>query len=128
MKKILLAGMAGASLIAIAPANAADHGPRRPVYQAPPAMVPAPVFSWTGRYLGGNIGGGFGRKTVTAPEIAPGVSFTGDTVGVVGGGQVGCNHQVAPNWAIGIEGDGEAANIKGDATTTVLGITGTAQA
>jgi len=29
---------------------------------------------------------------------------------------------------IGIEGDGSAADIKGDATTTVLGITGTAHA
>src|SRR5262249_36552516 len=58
--------------------------------------------------------------------FAPGISVTGDTSGVVGGGQVGCNYQFAPNWVIGIEGDGSAADIKGDATATILGITGTA--
>jgi opacity protein-like surface antigen len=64
----------------------------------------------------------------TAPEIAPGVSETGDIVGPLGGGQVGCNYQFAPNWVIGIEGDAAAADIKGDATSTVLGVTGTAHA
>jgi outer membrane immunogenic protein len=55
-----------------------------------------------------------------------GFPSTGDTSGVIGGGQVGCNYQFAPNWVIGIEGDGSAADIKGDATATILGITGTA--
>jgi len=100
----------------------------RPLYKAPPP-VPAPVrlFTWTGCYIGGNIGWGWGRDTVSisdlgattgVPELA-GISFgpvTGDTKGVVGGGQLGCNYQFAPNLVIGIEGDGEAANIKGDAT------------
>ena len=53
MRKIMLAGV-GAALMAIPPANAADLG--RAVYKAPPpAVVP---FSWTGCYIGGNIGGG----------------------------------------------------------------------
>ena len=123
MKKIMLAGV-GAALMAIPTANAADLG--RAVYKAPPpAVVP---FSWTGCYIGGNIGGGWGRETASAPTLAPGISVSGDTSGVVGGGQVGCNYQFAPNWVIGIEGDGSAADIKGDATATVLGITGTAHA
>jgi outer membrane immunogenic protein len=55
MKKIMLA-VAGAALLAIAPGNAADLG-WRPIYKAPqPAMVPVRVFSWTGCYIGGNIG------------------------------------------------------------------------
>src|SRR5436190_12824623 len=130
MKKIMLA-VAGAVLLAIPPVNAADLGPRRPVYKAPPpAMVPAPVFTWTGCYIGGNIGWGWGRDTVSIPNLAEttgvpelaGVSLpsvTGDTKGVVGGGQVGCNYQFAPNWVVGIEGDGEAADIKGDVTESV---------
>ena len=125
MKK-MLAGITGAALMAITPGNAADLG--RPVYKAPPP-VPAPVrvFSWTGCYIGGNIGWGWGRDTVSIPNVAEitgepeltGVSApseTGNTSGVLGGGQVGCNYQFAPNWVIGVEGDGEAANIKGDAT------------
>jgi len=153
MRKILVIGIAGAACIAIAPANAADLGPRRPVYKAPPpAMVPAPAFSWTGCYIGGNIGYGWGRDEVSIPNIAEtaGVppeqvagltvpSVTGDTKGVVGGGQAGCNYQFAPNWVIGIEGDGEAADIKGDVSESVpfanplppfgvVAITGTAHA
>ena len=128
MKKIVLAGITGAAVIAITPGNAADLG--RPFYKAPPAMLPARVFSWTGCYIGGNIGWGWGRDTVSilnlgettgVPELA-GVSLpsvTGNTSGVLGGGQVGCNYQFAPNWVIGIEGDGEAANIKGDVTDSV---------
>ena len=145
MKKILLASSAGAALIAIASANAADLG-RRPVYKAPPpAMVPVRIFSWTGCYIGGNIGWGWGRETVSIPDLGAttgiselaGVSLgpvTGDTKGAVGGGQVGCNYQFAPNWVIGIEGDGEAANIKGDVTESFVNpvtsqtVTGTAHA
>jgi outer membrane immunogenic protein len=124
MKKILLASIAGAAaLMTIAPANAADLG-LLPMYAAPRA------FTWSGCYIGGNIGGGWGRENVSIPNLAQttgvlelvGVSFpsvTGNTKGVLGGGQVGCNYQFAPNWVIGIEGDGEAAGIKGDVTESV---------
>jgi len=100
-------------------ASAADLPRKVPVY--------APVFSWTGCYVGGNIGYGWGRETVSisnlgqttgVPELA-GVSLgpvTGNTNGFLGGGQVGCNYQFAPNWVVGIEGDGEATNIQGDVT------------
>src|SRR5439155_2540674 len=43
-KKILLASVASAALVAIAPANAADLG-ALPVYTAPTRV---PVFTWTG--------------------------------------------------------------------------------
>jgi outer membrane immunogenic protein len=123
---MVLSGIAGAALMAIAPANAADLVP---LYKAP-AIVPVRVFSWTGCYIGGNIGWGRGRDTVSIPNLGEttgvpelsGVSLpsvTGNASGVVSGGQVGCNNQFAPNWVIGIEGDGEAANIKGDVTDSV---------
>ncbi len=93
MKKILLASIAGAAaLMTIAPANAADLG-LQPMYAAPPA------FTWSGCYVGGNIGGGWGRETVSIPKLAQttgvpelaGVSLpsvTGNTKGVLGGGQI----------------------------------------
>jgi outer membrane immunogenic protein len=127
LKQILLASIAGvAALLAIAPASAADLG-ARPVY-TPLARLSA--FSWTGCYIGGNIGWGWGRDTVSIPNLAQttgvpelaGVSLpsvTGNTQGLLGGGQVGCNYQFAPNWVIGIEGDGEAASIKGDVSESV---------
>jgi hypothetical protein len=124
MKKIMPVGL-GAALMTIGLANAADLG--RPVYKAPPpATAPAPVFSWTGCYIGAHIGGGWGRKDIsipnlaTAAEIPPSeVTFSvppirDNTSGFLGGGQVGCNYQFASNWVIGIEGDGSAADIRGD--------------
>jgi outer membrane immunogenic protein len=126
MKKFLLAGVAVVALGAIAPAHAADLG--RPTYKAPPPVVaPVPIFSWTGCYIGGDIGWGWGRDTISIPNLSftagvplpPDLSIpsaSADTKGFLGGGQVGCNYQLAPNWVIGIEGDGSAADIKGDLT------------
>jgi outer membrane immunogenic protein len=142
MTKILLVGVGivGVALMAIVPANAAD------LWVPPVYTVPVRVFSWTGCYVGGNIGWGRGRETVSLPDLGEttgvpalaGVSLgpvTGDTRGVLGGGQVGCNYQFAPNWMIGFEGDGEAAKIKGDVSETVsltnpvpVTVTGTANA
>ena len=122
MKKFWLASVASIAFVTSAPANAADFPYRAPL------VAPVPLFTWTGCYIGGQVGYGWARKSVAAPEIAPGVSETGDIVGPLGGGQVGCNYQFAPNWVIGIEGDAAAADIKGDATSTVFGVTGTAHA
>jgi outer membrane immunogenic protein len=34
--------------------------------KAPPSPPPAPVYSWTGWYIGGNVGGGWGHRDFTA--------------------------------------------------------------
>ena len=60
MKKLLLT-ISFVGLVA-APAMSADLA--RPVYQRP-AVVAAPVFSWTGVYLGINGGGGYGTEEYT---------------------------------------------------------------
>jgi outer membrane immunogenic protein len=70
----------------------------------------APVYSWSGVYVGGNIGYGWGRSSDTA-SLSPGgppFVFT-DTLrstmnGVVGGGQIGYNSQMQ-NWLWGLEAD-----------------------
>jgi len=82
-------------------------------------MVAAPVpFSWTGFYIGGNIGAGWGtvEPTVLAnPAIPLAANLTLGTVspsGFVGGGQVGFNWQTG--WVVwGVEGDFDGAGIKG---------------
>src|SRR5438093_5832838 len=56
MKKLLLAGTALGGLALAGPALAADI----PV-KAPPPVV-APAFTWTGCYIGGNVGGAAGQK------------------------------------------------------------------
>jgi outer membrane immunogenic protein len=97
MNKARVAAVTGIALLTIAPAHAADLGVH-PIYKAPPpAAVVPPHFSWTGCYIGGHIGGGWGRKTVSIPDLAftagvpPGTlppgfsvpSVTGNTSGVL---------------------------------------------
>ena len=72
MKRLLCGGRRRSCWGWSAQANAADLG-RRPY--APPAPVYAPVYSWTGLYLGVNGGGGWGNSTWT------GQSPSFDTVG-----------------------------------------------
>jgi outer membrane immunogenic protein len=95
MKRILLATVALAAL-GSASALAADL-PQRPVYHAAPMMAPAPVMTWTGCYVGGNIGGAFGDASVSGPGGT--VSTNGS--GFAGGGQVGCDYQFSGGWVIG---------------------------
>src|ERR1700738_5237533 len=92
MKKFLLATTAIAALGAIAPANAADLG-----YNKAPAYA-APIYNWTGFYVGGHIGGAFGGNNNFA-----GVSSNNDGR-LLGGVEVGADYQFAPNWVLGVEG------------------------
>ena len=96
MKKFLLAT---AALIALgAPALAADMA-ARPYTKAPPPIA-APIYNWTGFYIGGHVGAAFGNDN----------AFNGLVVGsnndarFLGGVQAGFDYQFAPNWLIGIEG------------------------
>ncbi len=57
MKKILLALVALAAVGTAAPALGADLG-ARPYYNKAPAYA-APIYNWTGFYIGGHIGGAF---------------------------------------------------------------------
>jgi outer membrane immunogenic protein len=75
---------------------AADLGVRRPV---PPPMVPvAPPVTWTGCYIGGNIGAAFGHVSVDTPFR----SSSEDNTGFAGGGQVDCDYEFNGGWVIGI--------------------------
>jgi outer membrane immunogenic protein len=83
-------------------ANAADLPPAPPVYRAPPVYAP-PQFSWTGFYIGGNVGGGWSRGNVV--DSVFGVNFTnGNQASFLGGGQVGGNYQIGA-FVIGAEAD-----------------------
>ena len=119
MKKALLASAALGTVFIGGSTLGADFGVRAPSL--------SPAFTWTGCYIGAHAGAGWTDKTVSVPSIVPGVSVTGHTFGPLGGGQVGCNLQFG-GWVIGIEGEGSAADIRGDTTQTIQGITGTAHA
>jgi outer membrane immunogenic protein len=126
MRPLSIAVIASASAIALTQiASAADLPRKAPAYTPPPLP---PAFTWTGCYIGAHAGGGWGDKTISVPSLLPGVSATGHVDGFLGGGQAGCNLQFGGNWVIGIEGEGSAADIRGDLTRTILGITGTGSA
>ena len=97
MKKFLLATVALVALGATVPALAADLPAR--TYTKAPAYV-APLYNWTGFYIGGHIGGAFSGDN----------NFGGLTTGnnndgrFLGGLQAGYDYQFAPNWVLGIEG------------------------
>jgi outer membrane immunogenic protein len=101
----LLTGMAG--LVVVHTAEAADL-PRKA-----PAYVPVPVYSWTGCYIGGNVGYGWGRTQESDFLTLPGFDIGSDTgTGVVGGGQIGCDYQTA-NWVFGVQGMFDGSGVKG---------------
>jgi opacity protein-like surface antigen len=78
------------------------------------ASLAGPVFNWTGCYIGGNAGGGWGRKNLSDDSFTSGESSpVADIDGWLAGGQVGCIYQFAPQWVVGIEGMGDWANFSG---------------
>ena len=109
VKKFLL-GALGLAAMATS-ASAADLA-ARPVYKAPPPVI-APVFNWTGFYVGGELGGKWGQTnwTTTSNSDFPGTivdaSFRRnyDPSGFQAGGYAGYNWQIT-NWVVGLEGSG----------------------
>jgi outer membrane immunogenic protein len=132
MKKLLLIGAAFAVLLA--PAMAAEKPVR--VHKRPrPVVVAAPVYTWTGFYVGGNVGGSWGNArtdiagsgtffTFPSAGSLPGnqssVAFADSNTarlnGVIGGGQIGYNYQFSPNWVLGFETDIQASGERGSSS------------
>jgi outer membrane immunogenic protein len=104
MKKIALAAAAASMMLAGA-ASAADMA-----VKARPAPIPAPVFSWTGCYIGAQVGWAElrDRQDLSSPTFALPVDSTAS--GVKGGGHAGCNYQVS-RFVFGLEGDIEDSDI-----------------
>ena len=95
------------ALIASGSAWAADLPPApAPAPRAPAAYIPAPPpFSWTGFYIGGNIGAGFNHGNIT--DSINGASWGLNNNGTfAGGGQVGGNYQFGV-VVVGVEADFE---------------------
>jgi outer membrane immunogenic protein len=94
MKKLFLTGVTFAAL-AVGPALAADLPRKAPPAPPPP---PPPPLTWTGCYIGANIGGVF---THVKADFNVG-EVSRDNSGFTGGGQIGCDYQWAGSgWVIG---------------------------
>jgi outer membrane immunogenic protein len=134
MKKLAIAAVAGSALLTgIVTASAADMA-----YKAAPIpMAPAP-FSWTGFYIGANVGGAwtpnsagsdfgplFPPFAVLPPltpvfTVIPGQLATlgggNRNSGVIGGGQIGYNWQVN-QFVLGFEADAVGTGLNGSSGT-----------
>ena len=104
--------------------------------KAPP-QLPVSVFSWTGFYVGGNAGYGWGRANdeMTLGGLWP-IDGTGDNLsvgplgndrlrpnGFTGGFEAGYNYQAGP-WVWGIEADWEYFRLKNIFSATVTAASG----
>jgi outer membrane immunogenic protein len=122
MRKLAIAAVAGGALVSgIAGGNAADLK-----LKAVPKTPPAPAFSWTGFYIGANVGGAWSSNDGSSdfgplfppfavlPPLAPvftvvpgqldTLAGTGSRSGVIGGGQIGYNWQIN-QFVLGVEAD-----------------------
>ncbi|MDO8943291.1 MAG: outer membrane beta-barrel protein [Desulfobacterales bacterium] len=134
MRSIAIAAVVGGALLSgIAAAGAADMA-----VKARPMPAPPPAFSWTGFYVGANIGGGwtpdsgssdfaplFPPFIVLAPQaviptLVPGqlasLTGTGSKSGVIGGGQIGYNWQIQ-QFVLGVEADVVGTDLKGSSAS-----------
>jgi outer membrane immunogenic protein len=119
MKSFVRGALAIALLGSVsATAFAADLPSRK---EAPVYIAPAPVFSWTGFYVGAEFGGQWGKNTSTLVGNYTGNQYlsTGsyNTSGVVGGGLVGYNYQIN-QFVLGVEGDLTGSSNQGRFSTT----------
>src|SRR6516162_8171155 len=111
MKKVVLACALLSALGGVA--SAADIP-----YRAPPP--PPAYYSWTGFYIGGNIGGAWAHGSVD--DSLFGLSASADRSGFIGGGQLGFNYQFS-NIVLGVEWDfdGTSLDATGNGVATRIG-------
>ncbi|MBI3699363.1 MAG: porin family protein [Afipia sp.] len=116
MRKVSLLVVAAASFAFAGAASAADMA-AKPVYTKAPV---APVWSWTGSYIGGYVGGAWADPCTSVPVNGGGVPLFGGgpacyNMGssVIGGYTGGYNWQFAPNWLVGYEGETGYMKLKG---------------
>ncbi len=113
MRALLLSTVALATLAGSA--FAADLPSRK---EAPVYVAPAPAFSWTGFYIGGDIGAAWSTTSTSATgplayEFASVGLIPGSlgASGFMGGGYVGYNYQLNQNFVLGLEGDFQGTSI-----------------
>lgn len=119
MKRFVLASIVFGTIVAATPVLAADLP-----FKAQPAPLPAPIYSWTGLYLGAHGGAGWGtiESSVDIGATLAGLGIPGlaatlpvsshNINGFLAGGTLGYNYQMG-NFLVGLEGDISWADIDG---------------
>ena len=98
MRKLLLGIASAAVFLGVANSGqAADMA-----VKAPPPPIAVPIFTWTGFYIGGNLGAAWAQRSVT--DIFGNTFTRTSDARFIGGGQLGYNWQTG-NFVLGVEGD-----------------------
>jgi outer membrane immunogenic protein len=124
MRNFLLATSAVIALVSISlNAQAADVLPPPPPVYKVPAYAPPP-FSWTGFYVGGNLGAGWSQGNITDSFFGLNYTNPSNNAAFLGGGQVGANYQMGM-FVAGVEADFDwfANNQNSGPGTAVAGTT-----
>ena len=106
--RLIAVAVAVAGLAITGTAHAADlppappPPPRAPVAYVP---VPPPPFSWTGFYIGGNLGAGWSQGNVNNNTTGISALNQSTSATFLGGGQVGVNYQFMGGFVVGAEAD-----------------------
>ncbi len=112
-KTILLAGTVLLSLGSVA--LAADLPSKKSPAVSPVAVAPA--FSWTGCYVGADVGGTFGRVSGFGGNTSGFDNAKANTRGFAVGGALGCNYQMGP-FVVGGVADIWTSTSRGSAPLT----------
>jgi len=96
--------------------------PAPPPYYPPPPYYapvppPAPIYNWSGIFVGVNGGGGWNQGTWS--DSATGLTFGGTNTAGMLGAEVGANYQIT-NFVVGLEADFDWALNNGNTTTTFV--------
>ncbi len=125
MKRVLGGVVVAAALSGSA--FAADLPPR--TYGKAPAMA-APATNWSGLYIGGNVGYGWGNGStgilplsVDESDVFPTSTLDSQLKGVFGGAQIGYNWQIG-SIVTGLEADIQSSGIRGSARAALVNLGG----
>jgi outer membrane immunogenic protein len=83
----------------------------------PPTYIPPPpVFTWTGVYVGGQVGYQWSHPSLerVVPGLGTVFSDSLNANGVIGGGHIGYNYQIN-QFVVGLEGDVDGSTLSGTA-------------
>jgi len=117
MKRSLLASIALLGGISSAAMAADLPPPMAPPPHAPAMYVPvAPIYNWTGFYIGGNLGAAWNSGGSISDTFGSTFTGSGQTTKFTGGGQVGVNYEFGGGVVIGAEA---TFNWLGNTTNTI---------
>ncbi|HEX3504882.1 MAG TPA: outer membrane beta-barrel protein [Xanthobacteraceae bacterium] len=115
MRSFATVGAGLLSIVVLSSAASAADLPAKMYTKAP--VLAAPVYDWSGFYIGLNGGGASSHNCLTITNVAGAPVFQNsegchNATGGLVGGQIGYRWQ-ATNWVFGVEAQGDWADLKG---------------